>query len=89
MSAYEIELSQQAASYLRRLDNSQKQRIASKLREVGSDWAAHSKRLVSRDGTRSVRVGDVRVLFDVDEAKRKLLVLAIRSRGDVYKHSRK
>lgn len=89
MDEFTVELSRSAANYFARLGKDQKDRVAAKLRELCADCASNSKKLVNRGGARSARVGNLRILFDVNEKLRKLEVSAIAPRGDVYKHSKK
>ncbi len=86
---FSIELSQQAASYLKRLSPQQQDRITEKLKEASVNPVEVSKRLVNRCGHRRLRVGDLRILFEIDTERRKLMVTAILPRGDAYKHSKK
>ena len=80
-----FKLSQQAASYLKRLDLPTKKRINEALLEAFKDPIAASDHLVNR-GERKVRVGTLRILFRIEGTT--VLVDAILPRGDVYKHTR-
>jgi mRNA-degrading endonuclease RelE of RelBE toxin-antitoxin system len=81
-----FKLSQQAASYLKRLDADTKKRINDALEEALRDRVGASDNLINR-GERKVRVGGLRVLFRI--ANEQILVDAILPRGDVYKHTRR
>ena len=87
MSAFSIELGRQAASYFSRLGKDLQARVGAKLREIAADHEAESKKLVNRSGARSARVGNLRILFDVNESLRRIEVTAILPRGDVYKRT--
>lgn len=89
MNGFTVWLSQSAASYLKRMSKDTSERITAKLQELCADYSASSKQLVNRGGARSARVGNLRILFDVNEKLRRLEVSAILPRGDVYKHTKK
>lgn len=80
-------LSQQAASYLKRLDVNTKKRINEALIEALDNPIGASDHLVNRGAERKIRIGALRILFRV-EAQR-IFVDAILPRGDVYKHTRR
>ena len=83
---YTFTLSQQAASYLKRLDLKLKQRINAKLLEAANDPIGTSDHLVNRGAERKIRVGGLRILFRIDA--QRILVDAILPRGECYKHTR-
>ncbi len=85
--AYKFKVSQQAGSYLKRLDAKLKRRIDDALLEAAKDPVAASDHLVNRGAERSIRIGGLRVLFRI--CNEEILVDTILPRGDVYKHSRK
>ena len=89
MNPFRVELSQQAASYLRRLDQPTKERIVAKLSEIAKDPSAYSKGLVGRGGARAGRVGPYRIVFDINVQRNVVEVSAILPRGDVYKHTKR
>lgn len=89
MAAFTVELSRAADSYLKKLPKDQQKRVTDKLSEVCNAPLEKSKKLVNRGGQRCSRVGSIRILFDIDERLRKLLVTAILPRGEVYKHSKR
>jgi mRNA interferase RelE/StbE len=67
-----------------KLDRSIQRRVAAKLDQVAEDphrWAA---RLVGYPSFR-VRVGDIRIIIDIDDATVQVLVLQIRHRRNVYR----
>jgi mRNA-degrading endonuclease RelE of RelBE toxin-antitoxin system len=95
-----FKLSQQAASYLKRLDKPTKQRIDNALLEALRDPIGASDHLINRGDERSIRVGGLRILFRVVTEKQEseseaaqseiiIVVDAILPRGDVYKHTRR
>jgi mRNA interferase RelE/StbE len=72
--------------YLSRLPRRERERVVEALdRLQGNDtFSGHVKRLHGRPEW-SLRVGPFRVLLRPDEQNRILVVVAIGSRGDVYK----
>ena len=85
--AYTFKVSQQSASYLKRLDSKLKRRINDALLDAARDPIGASDHLVNRGADRSIRIGGLRIVFRID--KEEILVDTILPRGDVYKHSRK
>ena len=81
---FSIEFAELAASKFRKLPPTVKNRIAGKLREVARDPRRHLRRLSGVDAFR-VRVGDYRVILDVDWDSRTLHVLTLGHRSNVYR----
>ncbi|MBV9760947.1 MAG: type II toxin-antitoxin system RelE/ParE family toxin [Acidobacteriaceae bacterium] len=81
-----FKLSQQAASYLKRLDRVTRQRINDALLDAFEDPIGASDHLMNRGQERKVRVGSLRVLFRIVDDE--ILIDTILPRGEVYKHSR-
>ena len=74
---------------LRRMPRRTAERIQERIKVVAADPANHSlgvRPLPNRPGFR-LRIGDWRVLFDMDAET--LDVIAIKTRGDVYKPRRR
>lgn len=74
---------------LRRMPQRTAKRIQERIKAVAADPANHSlgvRPLANRPGFR-LRIGDWRVLFDMDEET--LDVIAIETRGEVYKPRRR
>jgi len=84
---YRFKLSQQAASYLKRLDANLRQRINEGLVEALKDPIGASDHLVNRGAERKIRVGSLRILFRIEAEE--IVIDAILPRGDVYKHTRR
>jgi len=87
LPANKFTLSQQAASYLKRLDANIKQRINDALVEALNDPIGASDHLVNRGAERKIRIGGLRILFRIEA--QEIFVDAILPRGDIYKHTRK
>ena len=82
---YELSILPRAARELRKLPHEALQRIRDACRGLASDPRPHeSLRLSGRPGRR-IRVGDYRVVHEVDEAARTVTVLHVGHRRDVYR----
>ncbi len=60
-------------------------RVRQKIKHLAADpYAAGSvKKLSGREGYR-LRVGDVRVIFEIDDAKKVIVVMRVGYRGGIY-----
>ena len=89
MSAgYTVSLSRAAAKYFERCDAPTRDRLRQKLEKLKADPfdAQNSKKLKGRNDQRSARVGDLRILFFVNDLD--IVVAAIGPRGEINKHGR-
>ncbi len=83
---HEIDLSRQARRALKAMPRNVATQIRSKIDTLaGNPWAPNPnvRKLIARQGYR-LRVGDWRVLFDIDNGRLVVLVLAINPRGGAY-----
>jgi mRNA-degrading endonuclease RelE of RelBE toxin-antitoxin system len=85
--SYRIQLHGDAASYLQRLPADVQQRFSAKLRQLAADPANMlvAKPLTRAGGRRSLRVGAWRAILEVDQGERRILVLNVGPRGQVYR----
>ncbi len=82
---YEIVLQPSIKKQLKRIDKKQVERILTKIYSLALDpFPASSKSLKNRNDY-SLRIGDYRVLYEVDGNILKIYVLRISHRKDVYK----
>ena len=84
--SYAVRFSRRAESYLDRLDPTTCQRILRRLEEIAANphgW--RSKPLQGTAGLRTARVGDYRIVFEVNDAERVVAVGLIGPRGQVYR----
>ncbi len=79
-----MEFSELAAEKFRKLDRTVRDRIARKLRDVAEDPRRFLTRLASVEAYR-LRVGDYRVIVDVDWEHEIVQVLTLGHRSTVYR----
>ena len=85
---YRVVVHQRAARYLKRLPQGKKERIKSVLHNLALDPLNHPnvKSMVGEwAGYRRVRVGNIRIIFWIENAEEIIYVDHIGPRGDVYK----
>ena len=86
-SVYSVTYLRDATQGLARLPRNLAARIAEKIEDVAADpYGDHPNvtRLKGRDGYR-LRVGSWRIIYDLDDRRRRVTVLAVGSRGQVYR----
>lgn len=84
---YAIEFAKQAAQDLKAMPRNRSATIMAKLNALAADpYAANNnvKKLQGRDGYR-LRVGDWRVVYEIEDGRLIVLVLAVKPRGGAYK----
>jgi mRNA interferase RelE/StbE len=83
---YQIQFTKSATKRLQRLPSNWRKRIVEKLRLVAENpYGSHNnvKKLVNREAYR-LRVGDWRIIYQINNGKLKILVLEIDTRGGIY-----
>ena len=84
---YSVTWLKNATRVLARLPRSLAARVVEKIEEVAADpYGDHPNvtKLKGREGYR-LRVGDWRIIYDLDDRRRRVTVLVVRSRGQVYR----
>ena len=81
---YEIIDSQSALKQLKKLEKGVQERIIAVLERIRTKPETHVKKLVGDPGYR-LRVGDYRVILDIEPSKLLILVIKIGHRKNVYK----
>lgn len=84
---YVLKIDKQAANYLKKLDKPTRKRLMGALMELEENPFADTNviRMKGYTSTFRKRVGDFRIIFEVDRGDLIVLVLKIGSRGDIYK----
>lgn len=83
--AYRLEVSHTAHHQIRILPPQTQERINRAITLL-SENPRHpgSKKLIAREGYR-IRVGDYRVLYQIDDAVKLVVIYRVKARGDVYR----
>ena len=84
---YSVTYLKNATQVLARLPRNLAARVVEKIEEVAIDpYGDHPNvtKLKGREGYR-LRVGDWRIIYDLDNRRRRVTVLVVRSRGRVYR----
>ncbi|TVR60432.1 MAG: type II toxin-antitoxin system RelE/ParE family toxin [Spirochaetaceae bacterium] len=81
---YVVELKPRAVKDLRKMDTAQATRIADALERLQTDLHGDVKKLTNHTPEYRLRVGDYRVLFEIDSADR-VVVYRITHRREVYR----
>jgi mRNA-degrading endonuclease RelE of RelBE toxin-antitoxin system len=83
---YRVQLSRQAANYLRRLGRNDQERIARWIDQIAANpYGLHTKPLTHLPGRRAARVGGYRLVFTVDDEAQVVNISDIGPRGQVYR----
>ena len=80
---YEAVYSDEALSYLKKLDNNEAGRILDKIEESLAEPEHYFKRLVGREEFR-LRVGDYRAIARILKQEKKVFIISIGHRKNVY-----
>ena len=82
---YEVILKRSAEKELDRLSGSVCERVTRRLEELEENPRPMGiKKLTDEDSYR-IRVGDYRVLYEIDDAAKKIQVFAVRHRREAYR----
>lgn len=82
---YEVVLSRDAARTLERLTPGMRARIFKALEKARADPMKGKRLRGELEGLFSLRIGEMRAVYEVDSDQRVMVVLAIGPRGDIYK----
>ena len=81
---YKILFTNRSLKDLENIDTSTQKRIAAKLKEYSAEPLKYSKKLSNSNlGSYRFRIGDYRVIFDID--KENIVILRIGHRKNIYK----
>jgi len=81
---YEVELKPRARKDLRKIAKSDSIRVVDALEKLEDNLTGDVKRLTNFTPEYRLRVGDYRVLFEIEQANR-VVVYRVRHRGEAYR----
>ncbi|MDP2719529.1 MAG: type II toxin-antitoxin system RelE/ParE family toxin [Dehalococcoidia bacterium] len=82
---YRLEVSHTAHRQIRRLPAQTQERIHQVITRLADNPRPPGvRKLTARDGYR-VRVGEYRILYQVDDGEKVIIIYRVMSRGDVYR----
>ena len=83
-SVYKIIITERAVKDIEKLDIKTKKRIGTKLKHYSKEPFKYATKLINTSiGTYRFRIGNYRVVFDIDEDK--IIILRVGHRKDIYK----
>lgn len=82
---YEVILSKNAARILERSTTQTRRRIFAALEKVKIDPLTGKRLHGELDGLFSIRIGEMRAVYEIDSTQKIIVVHAIGPRGDIYK----
>jgi mRNA interferase RelE/StbE len=87
VAGYSVEIKRSAARELERVEpRSQRLRVIARIRALaGEPRPPGAQKLAGIEGVYRIRQGDLRILYEIDEAKRSIVVVKIGHRRDVYR----
>lgn len=86
MDSYRIELTRSAEKDLRKIDKSKVAAIYREIERLETDPRPHGvKKLAGADRTYRIRIGDYRVVYEIEDEVLLVLVIRIAHRKDVYR----
>lgn len=86
MASFKIELKQSAERDLRRIPSTHVANILGKIESLGeTPFPQQAQRLTNVEATYRLRVGDYRVIYQVDSKQTAITVVYIRHRREVYR----
>lgn len=86
MESYRIEFTRSAEKDLRKIDRSRVAAILHKVEQLQLDPRPNgSKKLAGADRTYRIRIGDYRVVYEIEDDVLVVLVIRIAHRKDVYR----
>lgn len=84
---YKIEIENSALQFLKKLDKGTQRRIVASVQSLATNPRPDGvRKLTNSDGLYRVRVGDYRVVYQIQDNRLLVLVIRIGSRTDIYKN---
>jgi mRNA interferase RelE/StbE len=86
MKTWHIELSSKAVKQFKKLDAQAKRKISAAIDELAKNpLSTNTKKLTAPIDLYRIRIGNYRVIYEIENKKIKILVLHIAHRKDVYR----
>jgi mRNA interferase RelE/StbE len=86
MPAYEIVFKRQVEKDLRKIDRRYRKPILDEIEGLKKNpRPTNSRKMLNTEMTHRIRVGDYRVIYQVDDKNKAIIVFYIRHRKDAYK----
>jgi len=86
MAAYQVEFRGSAKRELFRLDVQMRQRVVAAIDELADQpRPVGMRKLAGADQTYRIRIGEYRVIYTIDDARRAITIDRVRHRSDAYR----
>jgi mRNA interferase RelE/StbE len=86
MASYRVELTRSAEKDLRRIDRFRVASLYGAIERLGDNpWPHGSKKLVGASRTYRIRVGDYRIVYEIEDEVLVVLVIRVAHRRDAYR----
>ena len=88
--AYRVEFAPKAARQFGALDRGVQRRLAARIDALAADPRPHGvKKLAAEDDLYRLRVGDYRILYQIQERRLIVLVVGVGHRSEIYRALRR
>lgn len=86
MASYKIQWKRSAKKELKKLDKQVILRILQAIENLAKDpWRSQSKKLVGSDSIYRIRVGDYRIIYNIESFILTIEIIKVGHRGQVYR----
>ena len=85
MAKYSVLIKPSAVKELEAIPKADRQRIASKIRQLSDDPRPYGSQKLSGSDLYRIRQGDFRMVYQVEDGRMIVLVIGIGNRRDVYR----
>lgn len=86
MPKYRIEFKRSAEKEFRKLDRKTRRRVARKIDGLANEpRPAQVEKLAGSENRYRIRIGDIRMIYQIEDRVLLILILRIRDRKDVYR----
>jgi mRNA interferase RelE/StbE len=85
LAGYRVEILPAVERQLRRIDSGARRRIDAAILALAGDPRPHGCRKLSGSEAYRVRAGDYRILYEIEDAVLRVLVVKVGHRRDVYR----